>query len=451
MTVTMAWMRVAVFGLLGLAASVAVAQTPLPDALRKAGDSVIEALRNDDLAAIEARFSERMRTQLPHDKFVATGAQIRQQIGLLERCGEPLSRHREGDTIVNYRCEFAVTPMTVTLGWNDRGELSGLFFLPIANAAPLALPPIVGEEALTTGAKGWPLPATLTRPASPRLPPTVLLVHGSGPNDRDETIGPNKVFRDLAVGFASKGIASLRYEKRTRALGLRFTTELKNWTLDDEIIDDAVAALKLLAARRNRGPLFLVGHSEGAWLAPRIAARARAAGVPLAGIVMLAANITPLDDVLVYQYEFGAALPAPTVTPAMVDDARQKRDHVKRLLARGVANPDEALPLDMPASAWLDMGRYDPAATLLAQPGLPALLTFGERDYQVRIDEKRLWEERLGDRPQTTIVAFAGLNHLLIEGEGPMSPVEYNKPGHVAPLLIATVARWIDEHARPAR
>ena len=250
------------------------------------------------------------------------------------------------------------------------------------------------------------------------------------------------------MGFAERGIATLRYEKRTRALGQRFATELRAWTLDDEIVDDAVAALVQLAARKDRGPLFVVGHSEGAWLAPRIAARATAVGVPIAGIVMLASNVTPLADVLVYQYEFGAALPAPTVTPAMVDDVKKKRDNVLRLLARGTPVRDEPLPLDMPASAWLDVGRYDPATALLAQPGLPALLTFGERDYQVRIQEKRLWETRLGSRPDTTIVAFAGLNHLLIEGDGPMSPVEYNKPGHVAPVLIDTVAKWIAAQAK---
>ena len=105
----------------------------------------------------------------------------------------------------------------------------------------------------------------------------------------------------------------------------------------------------------------------------------------------------------------------------------------------------------MPASAWLDIGRYEPAVTLLALTGLPALLTFGERDYQVGIDEKRLWEQRIGDRPDTTIVAFPGLNHLLIEGEGPMSPVEYSRPGHVAPMLIDTLVRWIQERSVAAR
>jgi hypothetical protein len=182
--------------------------------------------------------------------------------------------------------------------------------------------------------------------------------------------------------------------------------------------------------------------------------------VDVAGIVMLAAPLTPVADLLVYQYEFMASLPTPGATREMVDEVKRRRDNVTRLLGRAGSGVDPAaitvaetgpLPLDAPASLWLDMGRYDPVATLLSQPALAALLTFGERDFQVPIREKALWEKRLGSRPKTTIVAFPGLNHLLIEGEGPMSPTEYARPGHVAPQLIDRVADWIDQQVAGRR
>jgi hypothetical protein len=88
---------------------------------------------------------------------------------------------------------------------------------------------------------------------------------------------------------------------------------------------------------------------------------------------------------------------------------------------------------------------------LLSLPALPALLTFGERDFQVPIGEMAMWEKRLGARPKTTIVAFPGLSHLLIEGEGPMSPAEYGRPGHVSPKLIDRVAGWIDQQSSGRR
>jgi hypothetical protein len=94
-----------------------------------------------------------------------------------------------------------------------------VFALPAAYQSPTyAVPAAFREQELIIGQGGeWPLPATLTMPAAGKGPfPAVVLVHGSGPNDRDETLGPNKPFRDLAWGLATQGIAVLRYEKRTR-------------------------------------------------------------------------------------------------------------------------------------------------------------------------------------------------------------------------------------------
>ena len=439
--------------------SVLRAQTPLVEPVARAGTAVLDAYRAGDLAAIEARFDDNMRRVFPHDKFVATAAQIDAQVGAMQRCAEPDSRVRDGLTVVSYRCDFARAALIVRLAWTDDVRLTGLFFTPAPAppAAALPLPPGVRDEALVTGAPGWPLPATLLVPTATARPstrpPIAVLVHGSGPNDRDETIGPNKPFRDLAFGFAAKGIASLRYEKRTRELGARFASELPNWTLDDEIVDDAVAALLQVSKRDDLGPVLVVGHSEGAFLAPRIAASATKRGVRIAGVVMLAAPLTRLDDVIVSQYEFLSRLPVPAATAEMVDDMKAKRDNVRRLVAQGAAgttDPVQAaaaagapLPLGMPVSAWLDIGRYDPATTLLAQPGLPALLFFGGRDFQVPIAEKALWEARLGDRPRTTLVDDPSLNHLLIAGDGPMGPAEYDRAGRVSQALIDRVSAWI--------
>ena len=98
----------------------------------------------------------------------------------------------------------------------------------------------------------------------------MVLVHGSGPNDRDETIGPNKVFKDLAWGLASRGVTVLRYDKRTYAYATKFDERaVKSLTVQGEVIDDALAALQLLLNREEIDPqrVFLLGHSLGATLA----------------------------------------------------------------------------------------------------------------------------------------------------------------------------------------
>ena len=75
-----------------------------------------------------------------------------------------------------------------------------------------------------------------------------------GPNDRDETIGPNKPFRDLAHGLASRGIAVLRYEKRTKEHPILMAMSVNTITVKEETIDDAVAAVEALASRRRSSP-----------------------------------------------------------------------------------------------------------------------------------------------------------------------------------------------------
>ena len=100
------------------------------------------------------------------------------------------------------------------------------------------------EKDFTVGTGEWRLPGTLTLPVGVTKPlPALVLVHGSGPNDRDETILANKPFRDLAWGLASKGIAVLRYEKRTKEYATKLRAAgIRDLTVKEETIDDALSA-----------------------------------------------------------------------------------------------------------------------------------------------------------------------------------------------------------------
>ena len=132
-----------------------------------------------------------------------------------------------------------------------------------------------------------------------------MLVHGSGPNDRDETLGPNKPFRDLAWGLADRGIAVLRYDKRTSVYGGKMAGN-KNLTVREETIDDALLAVKLLRGRPDIDPkrIFILGHSLGGMVAPRIGAD----DPSLAGLIILAGATRPLPDVAREQLEYIASL-----------------------------------------------------------------------------------------------------------------------------------------------
>lgn len=124
----------------------------------------------------------------------------------------------------------------------------------------------MADEKIVLGAETkYPLNGILTFPNETNgLFPTVVLVHGSGPSNMDEKIGNNYPFKDLAEGLSEKGIAVLRYDKRTLVYG----KEMKNDTglsVKEETIDDAILASDFLQkdSRIDSNKIFIVGHSLG--------------------------------------------------------------------------------------------------------------------------------------------------------------------------------------------
>ncbi|MEO1273758.1 MAG: alpha/beta fold hydrolase, partial [Myxococcota bacterium] len=182
---------------------------------------------------------------------------------------------------------------------------------------------------LVFGQAPWVLPGTLSLPVGDGSWPGVVLVHGSGAHDRDETIGPNKPFKDIAWALASQGIAVLRYDKRNHALPQEVAAR-PPFTIADEVLDDAAAALAWMAQQPHIDPrrLVVLGHSHGAGLLFRIVAQA---STPVAGAIALAAPGRPLEEMMVAQITYISQLEGTAATPAMVAEFTAAREKVKQL------------------------------------------------------------------------------------------------------------------------
>lgn len=156
------------------------------------------------------------------------------------------------------------------------------------------------DEKIVIGAgTKYPLNGVLTIPNKANgLLPAVVLVHGSGPSNMDGKIGNNHPFKDIAEGLTEKGIAVLRYDKRTFIYGKEMRNDT-GLTVKEETIEDAILASDFLRkdSRIDANGIFIIGHSMGGMLAPRIDAE----GGNFAGIIILAGSPRKFEELLMDQ------------------------------------------------------------------------------------------------------------------------------------------------------
>jgi fermentation-respiration switch protein FrsA (DUF1100 family) len=424
-----------------------VAQTQ--DDLTSAARAFVELLVKQDFTTAVAQFDDTMKTALPEPKLRETWTAVLAQAGAFKQAGKARTEKRGEYTIVVLTCDFQNAALDIKVVFDQAKRAAGLFFAPAATNVEYAPPSYVKadafrEQEITVGTGEWALPGTLTVPVGPGPFPAVVLVHGSGPNDRDETLGPNKPFKDLAWGLASRGVAVLRYEKRTKQYAGKLSS-IGGFTVKEEVVDDAIAAVELLrkTERIDAKRIFVLGHSLGGMLIPRIGRR----DGNIAGLISLAGATRPLEDVIPQQLTYIFSLDG-SISPEeqkQLDAAKEQSAKVKAL------KPDDAnsaTPIfGAPASYWLDLRGYDPVATA-AELKQPLLVLQGERDYQVTMEDFKRWKAALAAKSNATLKSYPELNHLFMPGTAPGKPSEYEQPGHVDQRVIDDIAAWINKAYR---
>jgi hypothetical protein len=264
--------------------------------------------------------------------------------------------------------------------------------------------------------------STVLVPPAPRPVPAVVLVQGSGVTDRDGTIGPNTPIADLARGLADRGIASIRFDSPGPAS------------------EPAISAIRELASARgvDSRRIFLLGHAEGAAIAPGLAERGS-----VRGLVLLAPAARPVDERMLEQVRTGAALVGdPDAAELQASLLAQKFVTVK-----DPASVSDPLILGRPATYWRDLMSVD-LVRKLPSTKVPVLVLQGEKDFEVRkdldFDVLRASVGSAGGR--IAYRSFPGLNHYFIAIEGASSGSEYGAPGSFDADAIGVIADWILSH-----
>jgi dienelactone hydrolase len=418
--------------------------------LKKEAQVFINQVVEGDFTGACRLFDRDMVQAFPQAKLKEAWLQIIDQVGPFHEISNCQAVERQGYWVVTVSCQFEKTPVDFRVSFDQSGQIAGLNYQPVPATSPYNPPAYVHPDAfqeveVTVGSGEWALPGTLSLPDGTGPFPGLVLVHGSGPQDRDETIGPNKPFRDLAWGLASQGVAVLRYEKRTKVHAGQITPEMAaRMTVQEEVIDDALSAVRLLRRTPGIDPgnVYLLGHSLGAMLAPRIGQQ----DPSITGLIVMAGPTRPLEDAILDQYTYLHSL-AGTMTDgqkAELDQLKAKVARVKDPNLSGLV-PAKDLPLAIPPAYWLALRGYQPAE-IARSLAMRIFILQGGRDYQVTATgDFPAWQKALGKKSNATLKLYPRLIHLFIEGEGPSTPQEYLVEGHVNEAVVQDIARWIKD------
>jgi alpha-beta hydrolase superfamily lysophospholipase len=439
--------------------------------------TVLTLAQADDFDGIRGLFAVELRSMVSADSLRAAWAAEVAELGSVSGVGTPVTEPTgNGITVVKLPITFERGERTIIVAIGVGGKLGGLQIASAAAAAPTAAwePPPYADPGAFAEFDVMDGHGTLSAPHGAGPWPAVVILAGSGPQDRDGTLGRNKPLKDIAWGLASRGVAVLRFDKATygsRAEQARHA----EFTMIDEYVPDAIAALHLLreagpsASREEQqpptvaeeqqpptvagerqpatvagdaeprfGPVFVLGHSLGGTVAPRVAA----ADPGVAGLILLAAGAEPLHHAALRQVRYLARQ-----NPAMRAAVEALATQVARVDSADLSpgTPVGELPFGVPAPYWLDLREYDPAA-LAATLDRPILVLQGGRDYQVTVaDDLARWRARI---PDATVHVYEADNHAFFPGSGPPTPAEYEPVQHVDAQVVTDIAAWTRETAR---
>lgn len=422
-----------------------------------------DAMHEGNFTDITALFNEQMNHAITGEALKNAWDSTVNSLGTYQNRISSTAVSQKDSCTVSILERYENNGLLIHISFDGAGQIQGLFLtysdLPgepeEADTVP-AVPEGVREEAiLVSGHPDFPLSGVLTLPEDTAQPPVVVLIQGSGPSDRNETVYENTPFQDIAWGLAQTGIASIRYDKRYYAYPE--AAAASSVTIEAEVLEDLDAALALAEndPRLNSQKVFVLGHSLGGMLTPDIAA----AHPELAGIISMAGSLRPLWEISWEQNQEAAE----TARPALSDEEERILDEqlaqvkadvetLRSLAGEGILTDLSSLPdslnedsllLGIPLSYWSSLERHS-AMAAISRVDLPILILQGDADFQVNPDtDYRLWQDMLAGRDNVFFHLYPGLNHLMMPTNGQRDISEYAVRGTVSEQVIQDIAGFI--------
>lgn len=390
-----------------LALPIALAETTPESRLT---DYLTALMSGENQDALYAQLDAAMQAALPRNAFDLLWPQLQEQCGAFHGYyGQIQVSEVSGYTVLAQVLDMAFTDLLCTMSLDDQDAIAGLYFtvyeIPQETAA---MPAKVIEETVSVGESPWKLPGTLLVPESDQPVPAVVLVHGSGATNRDEHVYAVRPFRDIANALSAQGIAVLRYDKRTYVYANELYTgaRFRMLTVEEEVIQDAIYAGQLLAqdSRIDPNQIYILGHSLGAMLAPRIVSES---GDLFCGMILACGTNRSFLEVLLRQ-----AQDADYITEKQ---RAQLLEDGEAIYGMSEEDTKKAKFNEIYAYYYWEMLQHPTAAELLSELRRPTLIINGSRDIQVTQEEGReTWEQELDlDAPWLTC-CWTDVNHMMM-------------------------------------
>jgi dipeptidyl aminopeptidase/acylaminoacyl peptidase len=390
----------------------------VPPEAETAARQAVSDLISGNYAAVTARFDETMTKSLSVDKLQEAWKSSVAQAGDFAEISSAESFSQDGYYVCLVTTRHAIKGIVSRIVYDKDMKIAGLFFSYAENETELT----ETEMSVTIGTE-YPLDGVLALPIGDERVPAVVLVHGSGPSDKDESVYGIRVFKDISDYLVTNGIAVLRYDKRTHAHAAKLSPDI---TVAEETIEDAILAGRLLAQneRVDSAKIFVVGHSLGGLLAPRIVDESN--GV-FDGAVIMAGSPRSFLDIIYDQNMYFISLADESERDALT---RQVED----------AKPYFGLP-----QGYIDEMDAHPASGYLVTTDKPYLILQGGKDFQVSPDKDfGAYKRLVGDRSNFEFRLYGNLNHLFTVStmENPTTD-DYIAGTHVDEAPLGDIVKWI--------
>jgi dienelactone hydrolase len=400
-------------------------------------NKAFEWFQQEKFDSIYSLFDAEMKRKLDVSKIEGVWEQFVMMYGNVSSSDELKVEEVKSHFVTKRSVKLEKGKITLSVNFDSLAQIAGLFIRP--GEIPYTPADYVNAELFTElrieyGGILVKNSGRLSIPKSKTPMPVVIIVPGSGGIDKDCSIGPNKIYKDLAWGLASKGIAAFRYDKKTHQYLNKLLEDdslgKEPFTVENEYLQDLEEIITAIAARKeiNPHPMFNKKFKN------------------IAGFISMAGTLREIPSLAIEQIEYinGSQKLASKDSIAMAELKEKMQNSTRARIHSMTTNAQLMGPYTL--DYWKYLASYYPEKLAL-KINKPLYVLQGQRDYQVKMIDFDIWKKTMKDKKQVSFKSYPSLNHLFIEGKGPSMPKEYTQAGNMSEEVVNDIVNWLKGQA----